>query len=141
MTKTIKITTLAAAILLLVGTFFKISHWPGANVIVAVGSVAGILLFIMLMVAFLGKLTAGLEQFNGVFASLILIISFLAFLFKIMHWPGAAILIWIADIGILFAGVLFLIDGLRDKEAYKSTLKIIAGFFILLLVLVLRWMG
>ncbi len=137
MTKIIKINALVATILLLIGTFFKTSHWPGANVFLIVGSAAGILLFILLITSFLGKLSTGFEQFNGIFASLALIVALLAFMFKVMHWPGAGTLVWIADIGILLTGIFFLIDGLQEKDPAKWSLKFIAAFFILLLVLVL----
>jgi hypothetical protein len=141
MTKTIKITSIVAAILLIVGTLFKLSHWPGANVLIVIGAATGILLFLLIISAYFGKLAKGYEQFTGIFASLVLIVSLLAFMFKMMHWPGAAILIWIADIGILFAGAFFLVDGAREKEAARSVLKIIAGFFILLLSLVIILAG
>jgi len=136
MTKSIKISALATAILILIGTFFKISHWPGANVILTVGLAAGIFTFVMMISRFSGKLATGFGQFNGIFASLAVIIGLLAFIFKLLHWPGAGILIWIADIGIMLSSVFFLIDGIRDTDEYRSSLKIIAGFFILLLALV-----
>ena len=45
-TKTIKITSVIATILLLVGTYFKTLHWPGANVMLIIGAAAGVLLFV-----------------------------------------------------------------------------------------------
>ena len=133
MTKIIKIIAAVASILLLAGTFFKTSHWPGANVLIVVGSAAGILLFLLLIYAYLGKLATGFGQFTGILSSLALIVSLLAFVFKLLHWPGAGKLIWIADIGIFLAGAFLLSDGIREDDAPKSALKIIAGFFILLL--------
>jgi hypothetical protein len=136
MTKTIKISALVAAILILVGTLFKTSHWPGANIITPVGAAAAIFTSLLILNVFLKKSTSGLEQFNGVFASLVIIIGLLTFTFKLLHWPGAGTMIWISDIGILLSSVFFLIDGIRDTDEYKSSLKIITGFFILLLALV-----
>jgi hypothetical protein len=136
MTKTIKISALFAAILILIGTFFKTSHWPGANIIMVTGTAVGIFAFIMMISRFTGKLVTGFEQFNGIFASLAVILGLLTFVFKLLHWPGAGILVWIADIGIMLSAVFFLIDGIRDTDEYKSSLKLIAGFFILLLALV-----
>ena len=57
--------------------------------------------------------------------------------FKISHWPGVGKLVWIADTGILLASVSFLVDVLRDEDKYTSALKIIAGFFILILSLMI----
>lgn len=135
MIKTIKISAFIAALLFLIGTFFKTSHWPGASVLLVVGTVAGLLSFVAIISLLLGNLTSGFEQFNGISASLVLILSFFAFLFKSLHWPGAAKLIWIADIGILFSAVFFLVDGLREKDRLKYAFKLITGFFILLLAL------
>ena len=137
MTKIIKINALVAPVLLLMGTYFKTSHWPGANTLLIVGSAAGILLFILLITSFFSKLFTGFERFNSIFASLALIIALLAFMFQVMHWPGAGKLIWIADIGILLTGTFFLIDGLREKDPAKWSLKFIVVFFILLLLLVI----
>jgi hypothetical protein len=137
MTKTTKIIALVAAVLILIGTFFKTSHWPGANVIMAVGLATGIVLFLSLVAAFWKKLTTGFGQFNGIFTSIIIILALFAFTFKLLHWPGAGKLVWIADVGILLASASFLIDGLRDDDKYTSALKIIAGFFILILALVI----
>ena len=137
MTKTTKIIAFIAAVLILTGTLFKTNHWPGANIILTGGLAMGIILFISLVVVFMKKLVTGLEQFNGIFSSIIIIIAMLAFIFKLLHWPGAEKLVWVADAGILFASVSFLIDGLRDEDKYASSLKIIAGFFILILALVI----
>ena len=137
MTKTTKIIALVTAVLILIGTLFKISHWPGANVILSVGLATSMFLFLSLITVFLKKLVMGFGQFNGIFSSIIVIIGLLAFIFKLLHWPGAGKLVWIADIGILLASVSFLVDGLRDEDKYTSALKIIAGFFILILALVI----
>lgn len=137
MTKTTKIIALVAAVLILIGTLFKTNHWPGADVIMLVGLATSMLLFLSLVTVFLRKLVTGLGQFNGIFSSIIVIIALLAFIFKLLHWPGAGKLVWIADVGILLASVSFLVDGLLDKDKYTSALKIIAGFFILILALVI----
>jgi hypothetical protein len=137
MTKIIKINAIVAAVLLLIGTFFKTSHWPGANIILSVDIAAGILLAILLIASFSDKLSNGFERFNGIIASIALIVGLLAFIFKLLHWPGAGQLIWVADISILLAGVSFLIDGLLEKDIPKVRIKLIAGFFILFLGLVI----
>jgi len=64
-------------------------------------------------------------------------VYFLAFAFKILYWPGAAKLVWIADIGITLSAVLFFIDMLKESAPLKLRLKAIAFFFILNLLFVL----
>jgi hypothetical protein len=81
------------------------------------------------------------ERFNVIIASGVIIVSLLAFVFKVMHLQGAAILVWIADIGILVTGILFLIDGLMEKDGVKWSLKIIVVYFILILFMILGLMG
>lgn len=137
MIKSIKVTSIIAAILLLVGSYFKTMHWPGANVLMIVGTITGILTFISLVVIIQPKLSGKLEKFSVIVASLALIVALLSFLFKTMHWQGAAILIWAADIGILLAAVTLLIDGLFEKENEKWSLKIIAAFFAIFLLLII----
>lgn len=137
MIKTIKITSIITMVLLLIGLFFKTMHWPGANILLVCGTATGILLFLILLSGILSKLSGGMEKLSVIVASLTLIAGLVAFLFKTLHWPGAGILIWIADIGLLFSTIAFLIDGLLEKELRIIGLKFIAAFFALLLLLII----
>jgi hypothetical protein len=137
MINTIKITSIITMVLLLIGLCFKIMHWPGANVLLVCGTATGILLFITLLSGIPSKLSGGMEKLSVIVASLTLIAGLLAFLLKALHWPGADILIWTADIGILFSTITILIDGLLEKELRKLGLKIIAAFFALILLLII----
>lgn len=137
MVKSIKITSIFAAVLLLVGLYFKTMHWPGANVLMAIGAIAGVLLFVALAYVVQSKLSGTLEKSSIFIASLTMIVALLAFLFMTMHWPGATKLTWVADIGILISAFVLLIDGLFEKESGKWGLKIIAAFFAILLLLVI----
>jgi len=137
MTKTIKISALVATVLLMSGMIFKTQHWPGADIIFMIGVAAGILSSVFIISSFVGKLSSGLEKCNIIFSSLAIAIVLLAALFKIMHWPGAAKLVWVADIGIVLSGLFFLLDGIREKDPVKSSLKIMAMFFLLLLLILI----
>lgn len=141
MTRTIKTIAVIAPFLLLVGGFFKNLHWPGANALIVSGCIVSIILFILLITSFITMFQKPFERFNVIIASLVIIISLLAFVFKVMHLQGAAILVWIADIGILVTGILFLIDGLLEKDGVKWSLKIIVVYFILILFMILGLMG
>jgi hypothetical protein len=137
MIKTIKITSIITMVLLLAGLIFKTMHWPGAIVLLACGTATGILLFITLLSGILSKLSGGMEKLSVIVASLTLIASLLVFLFKALHWPGANILIWTADTGILLSTITILIDGLLEKELRKLGLKMIAAFFAFILLLII----
>lgn len=136
MIKTIKIASIITFVTLLFGLLFKTMHWPGANVLLTIGTITGILLFIAILAGILPKLSGGMEKLSVIIASLTLIVSFLALIFKALHWPGANILIWIADTGLLLSSVSSLIDGLLEKESRIMGLKFIAAFFVLLLLLI-----
>ena len=137
MNQFIKSDAVVAALLLVVGSIFKHNHWPGANILLAVGAAAGVLLFILLLWKMPGKQFTGVELVTVSVSSIALMFAFLAFAFKILHWPGAAILVWIADISIILSALLFLIDMLGENEPLKLRLKAIAFFFILNLLLLI----
>jgi len=137
MIRTIKISALVASILLASSVIFKSQHLMGANVIFMIGTAVGVLTAILMVSFFIKSLSSGLEKFNILFSSIIVAIVLLSFLFKLMHWPGAAKLIWIADLGILISGVLFLVDGFREKDPVKSVYKILTMFFILFLLMLI----
>ncbi|PLX15012.1 MAG: hypothetical protein C0598_00010 [Marinilabiliales bacterium] len=137
MTKIIKTTAFISTIMLLSGMIFKTQHWPGAEIIFMTGVAAGIFLTVIIISSFAGNLTSGIEKFNIIFSSLAIAIILLAYLFKIMHWPGAAKLVWAADLGIVLSILLFLYDGIREKDPVKSSLKIMAMFFLLFLLILI----
>ena len=109
----------------------------GANVIFIIGAAAGVITASLMISYLVGKPTSGLEKFSLIFSSLTVIVVLLGFLFKVMHWPGAAKLIWIADLGLVLSGILFLVDGMREKDQVKSILKIMTMFFILFLLMLI----
>jgi hypothetical protein len=137
MFKTIRIVSVIAFILLLSGTYFKTMHWMGANVMLIAGSAAGILLFILLLASFPAKLSGTIGKFTVIVASLTLILGMLALSFNLMKWPGAAMLIWIADMAVFFSAVLFLADGVLERNQQKSGTKLQAAFFALLLLVII----
>jgi len=137
MIKSIKISAIVTSILLASGIIFKSQHLMGAHVIFTIGTAIGVVTAILMIVQLITKASSGFEKFNFIFSSVTIIIILLSFLFKVMHWPGAAKLIWIADLGIIISAVLFLVDGIREKDPARSILKIIALFFILFLLMLI----
>lgn len=137
MIKTIKIGALASSILLIIGILFKSQHLMGADVVFATGGVAGIITAVLMISFFAGKQSSGLEKFSVILSAVTIVFVLLGFLFKVMHWPGAAKLIWVADIGLILSGILFLVDGVREKDPVRSILKIMIVFFILFLLMLI----
>jgi hypothetical protein len=88
---------LITVMVILLGTIFKINHWPGAGVLLTVGLVTFDLVFIPL---------ALINSFKGdgnknyrllyIITGITCLIVFTGMLFKIMHWPGAGIMLTLA---------------------------------------------
>ncbi len=138
MKKVIKVDAVLTVLLLLIGSLFKTNHWPGANILLTVGGITGVLLFVMLLYSFRKKQLSGIEIASIWVASVTLMFTFLAFTFKVLHLAGAGTIVWIADIGITLSVLIILIDMLMENEPVKLRLKAIALFFVLnLLMLIL----
>ncbi len=91
--------------MLIIGSLFKIMHWPGANIILAI-SIA-LLIFVFFPAAFISCYRGNGKKQTALYvtAFFTLFFLFLSAAFKIMHWEGASILLLI---GILFPIVVFL---------------------------------
>jgi hypothetical protein len=88
---------LLCAILVFAGTFFKINHWPGANIMIAAGLLTLSLVFIP--VALINLYRADGEKNNRllfIVTGITCLVVFIAMLFKLLHWPFAGILLTIA---------------------------------------------
>ncbi len=81
-------------VFLLLGTLFKVQHWPGAGILLLLSAVISVLFLIPSMLVSLLRDPENKTKRPVYFiaaASLILYIT--GFLFKIMHWPGAGLLL------------------------------------------------
>ena len=94
------------------------------------------MLFITLLAVIVPKLSGGLEKLSVIIASLTFIVALLALVCKTLHWPGANIFIWTADIGLFISSTAFLVDGLLEKESRIMGIKIVMAFFTLLFALI-----
>jgi hypothetical protein len=90
-----KLSGLISSVIFLLGILFKVMHWPGAGIALSAGLIMlGIIFLPSLIFAKIsddkgeGKRAAYLV---GLFAGLFYIAGFL---FKLMHWPGATLIIF-----------------------------------------------
>ncbi|HPF02620.1 MAG TPA: hypothetical protein P5180_09585 [Bacteroidales bacterium] len=118
MKQKIYILGLIATTILLIGVLFKIFHFPGAAILLITGMTTLVLGF--LPVALSNNYRADKERRNKSLYIVTWITCFLIFtsmLFKIMHWPGAGILLTISlpFPYIVFLPV-FLVVTARDKN-------------------------
>jgi len=104
--KSLFITGFLAAFLFSVGILWKIQHWPGAGIMLLVGDVIGILVFVPVLLISRIKESDDKKKIRiYVFGLVSLIIYLSGSLFKLMHWPGAAMLLFFGAI-MLFGLVL-----------------------------------
>ncbi len=125
--------------LLIVGAVCKLQHWPGAGVLITLGTflLAVVYLPVFAMVSIRDTRKKG-KRVNkplyiiGVVTGFIFLIGIL---FKVMHWPGAAIAL---TFSVLFTVVVFIpilvTHALRDKENQLQNFSIL--IFILAMMAV-----
>ena len=87
----------ATVMLLVVAVIFKINHWPAAGIMLTLGMFSLLLVFLPLALVNNYKNASGERSFlMAVTTWLTGFIMFGSMLFKIMHWPGAGIVLMIA---------------------------------------------
>ena len=78
------------------GVLFKVQHWPGAGILITVGIGATVVLFLPTLLYVKIK-DSQRKDLNPVLTVGVLsgMIHILGLLFKIMHWPGATLMIFL----------------------------------------------
>lgn len=109
---------LVASVCISIGWLFTLLNWPGGNKLFSYGFLGFALIFLPMFAldrykASVGKvMSERLKIILGLFSA---IITGLSVLFKLMHWPGAAMLL-IAGISLFSIGFLpFLFFGMYKK--------------------------
>lgn len=119
------------SLLLLTGCVFKINHWPGANAIMTVSIFSLVLVF--LPSALFSCYRAGGEKKKALFlaAYTSLLFIFLGAIFKILHWPGASVLLIIGMLmPIVFFLPVYLWFHFREKEESNANFLYIIFFLV-----------
>lgn len=97
----------------ILGILFKTLHWPGANVLLVSSGILLVITLALLLVRKRGPITVQLHFPALLMGSLIAVVT--GGLFKIMHWPGANMLLMT---GLIVCAAWFLIPaGRRTVEA------------------------
>ena len=116
--------------LLIIGAIFKLQHWPGAGVLIVLGSflLAAVYLPVFAMVSMRDtrkreKKVNKTLYVAGVITGFIFITGVL---FKIMHWPGAGVSL---TVSVLLTVVVFIpvlvVHSLKDKENQVQNFSIL----------------
>jgi hypothetical protein len=135
MKKLIYISGIIAAIVLTIGTSFKIQHWPGAGILLTI-SISFFTLFFIPAALLNNYQHEKKNAYLYISIFLTLLFSFAAALFKIQHWPGAGIMVIIA---LISPFVIFLPAYIvyYNKLANKEIINFIAVLFLLVFVAVM----
>ena len=131
MKKTIYFIALIVTFLIVSGSLFKIMHWPGAAVMTTLGSFSFAFLFIPLII--LKKFKEESFSKDQIIYSIGIILGTvlgLGFLFKIMHWPMATILMLSSIIlfNFLYVPAYFISRYNRDELRYSTIINSVMMF-------------
>jgi hypothetical protein len=117
----------------LVGTFFKIQHWPGANIMIAVGLTSLAIIYFPMGFYFLGNNKQNVvATVSGLFLSLIPV----SIMFKHLHWPGALVMVIaaISTAPLVFAGLLYMRKkATPDSLAFYNNMLLRTGLLMLIM--------
>lgn len=144
MRKTMHIIGITSAVMLLLGSIFKIQHWPGAGVMYVLGAAFLCLVFMPLYLTVRAKEKVGkLNTITNVIGVISAIALCFGILFKIMHWPMANMLMNVGGfILILIFLPLYLYNSYKNKKLKTSTIVpviiSIAGFSLMFSLVKLR---
>lgn len=118
MKKILVISGLLASAFTLIGSLFKVLHWPGAGISFVLGIGIFGVIFLPLMIALKFKDEVKMQDKLVLsFGLFIGIITTFGFLFKIMHWPFANILMLSGLTSFTFAyAPLYLMSRIRRPE-------------------------
>ena len=137
MRKVMSIFGLIGGLLTSNGVFFKMMHWPGADISLVLGILAIVFLYLPLLI-FIKIKEANAGRLKAIYTSGIFgaIIHGLGVLFKLMHWPGGSqlMIISIAIIGLVFMPLYFtynykLAENKLSSLAFSAVL--FSGIFLL----------
>ena len=134
MKKRIYLPGIIALDILLVGTLFKLNHYPGAGILLITGFIILVLVFFPMALINAYRVAGNRQTLPLYIASYITVFMlFTGMLFKIMHWPGAGLLLMI-DLPLPFVVFLpvFLIvtKRLEHFSIYKTIIVLLVLAFL-----------
>lgn len=94
---------LTSTFLLLAGTIFKLMHWPFASILITLGTALLVLGYLPMILTHKLKESPRDEALLHITGFLGLTLTSIGVLFKVMHWPGAAVTL-LSGMGILSFG-------------------------------------
>ena len=114
-----------------IGLLFKFMHWAGAGALLTTS--LGVIAIALLEYAIHNRKSKSLTQ--NLIYPLLGVVYVLGMLFKMMHWPGANIMLIISIIGLSFALAEFAFSIRKSVHAILPLLYSITLFFVLFRIL------
>ena len=131
MKKIIYFVALFTTLLIVSGSFFKIMHWPGAAILIILGSFSFSFLFIPLIILKKFREESFLkDQIIYSFGIISGTVLGLGFIFKIMHWPMASTLMLTSTIlfNFIYVPSYFISRYNRDELRYSTVINSVMMF-------------
>lgn len=122
-----------SASILNLGITFKFMHWPGAGVMIVLGLTSFALIFIPMLLRkkLKGEASERKTAMNTLGASGLTLFA-LGILFKIQHWPGAAVMLGLS-VFLLFFGYFLMYMSDKTIESEVKTNYLRKAFFAVIL--------
>jgi len=124
MKKVMIVTGAISAVAFIFGSIFKVMHWPGAGILLALAMLITSFVFLPLL-ALLKTREGGStrDKIVLVIGAVVGILFFLSSLFKVMHWPGANIMLMSTIILSTFVLIpVYFFTGIRKPETRVNTI-------------------
>ena len=122
---------LLVGVIFIIGLLFKFMHWPGAGALLIAS--LGVIAIALLEYAIHNRKSKSLTQ--NLIYPLLGVVYVLGMLFKMMHWPGANIMLIISIIGLSFALAEIAFSIRKSVHAILPLLYSITLFFVLFRIL------
>lgn len=120
----------------LVGTLFKLQHWPGASILLVIGlSSLATLYFPMGFYFLTNKSEKIAAAVSGLFLSLVPI----GIMFKVQHWPGASVMLSAAMVSVplVYLALFFMRNKAKPLSLPFYNSMLLRTTFLILILFIL----
>jgi len=122
---------------LLIGVVLKKYHLAGASVLLTLGAFAVIAFFVVYLSMGIKHLGLHLEKLYGTIGVISICVSLLGMLWKMQHWPGGNVFVYVSIAGLLVTSILLIIDSIKETDQNKQSFKTLFAFILVVLVIFL----
>ena len=131
MKKTLYLIGLISTIFTFLGSFFKIMHWPGASVIIIMGALSLAFIFVPLLIFIKFKEVSFLfDKFIYSIGIILGTVLMVGFIFKLMHWPWATVLMLssIVIFNFLYTPIYFISRFKKEELKFDTIVNSVVMF-------------